>query len=270
MLTKKILFFILTIFVITGCGPRFIDRTGGGSSGSYQSNQSYRAPIVNSSTPANLKHPTMRPYTVLGKRYYPTVVTVGETFNGRASWYGPNFHGKKTSNGETYNMWQMTAAHKTLPMNTVLRVTNKKNGRSVVVRVNDRGPFVNTRIIDLSKKAASELDMIKTGTALVKLEVLGFNKKGQTQITKTSMRKNVKEQVLGRYALQIGSFSRIEGAITTQERYNNATGRYKTIIKDVDTGNGRLFKVLLTGFGSDQEARDYKAKHFQSAFIVRE
>lgn len=212
----------------------------------------------------------MRPYTVMGKRYCPTVVRVGENFEGRASWYGPNFHGKKTSNGEDYNMWQMTAAHKTLPMNTVLRVTNKDNGRSVVVRINDRGPFVGTRIIDLSKKAASELDMLASGTAPVKLEVLGFNKKGQTKISKTSLQPEIKEQIMGEYALQIGSFSKIEGAISYQERYNNASGRYKTIIKDVDGENQRLFKVLLTGFQGEDEARDYKENHFSGAFIVRE
>ena len=248
------------MIILGGCSRRPIDRTS----------SSYRAPVANSSTPGQLRHPTMRPYTVMGKRYYPTVVRVGETFDGRASWYGPNFHGKLTSNGESYNMWQMTAAHKTLPMNTVLRVTNKNNGRSVVVRINDRGPFVNSRIIDLSKKAASELDMISHGTAPVRLEVLGFNKKGQTRITKTSMQKNVKEQIMGKYALQIGSFSKIQGAITYQERYNNASGRYKTIIKDIDDGERRLFKVWLTGFGGEEEARDYKANHFTSAFIVRE
>ena len=258
MLTKVFLF-VLMIFVLVGCSRRPIDRTS----------SSYRAPVANSSTPSKLHHPTMRPYTVMGKRYYPTVVSVGETFSGRASWYGPNFHGKKTSNGESYNMWQMTAAHKTLPMNTVVKVTNKSNGRSVVVRINDRGPFVNTRIIDMSKKAASELDMIKTGTAPVRLEILGFNRKGQTKITKTSMQKNVKEKVIGKYALQIGSFSKIDGAIRTQERYNNASGRYKTIIKDIDDGNKRLFKVFLTGFGGEEEARDYKANHFEGAFIVR-
>lgn len=251
---------IAIALLLGGCSHRVIDRTG----------SSYRAPIANSSTPSKLHHPTMRPYTVLGKRYYPTVVRVGEKLNGRASWYGPNFHGKKTSNGESYNMWQMTAAHKTLPMNTVLRVTNKNNGRSVVVRINDRGPFVNSRIIDLSKKAASELDMLKAGTAPVRLEVLGFNRKGQTKITKTSMQKDVKEKTIGKYALQIGSFSKIEGAISYQERYNNTSGRYKTVIKDIENGNQRLFKVLLTGFGGEEEARDYKANHFSGAFIVRE
>ncbi len=252
--------FVLLLLILDGCSRRPIDRTS----------SSYRAPVANSATPSRLNHPTMRPYTVMGKRYYPTVVKVGEVFTGRASWYGPNFHGKKTSNGEDYNMWQMTAAHKTLPMNTVLRVTNENNGKSVVVRINDRGPFVKSRIIDLSKKAASELDMLAHGTAPVRLEVLGFNRKGQTQITKTSIQKDVKEQVMDKYALQIGSFSKIEGAITYQERYNNASGRYKTIIKDVDDGEKRLFKVLLTGFGGEEEARDYKANHFASAFIVRE
>jgi len=258
--TRGIIVLSVFLFLLNGCSRKPIDRTS----------RSYRAPVANSTTPSRLNHPTMRPYTVLGKRYYPTVVRVGEQFKGRASWYGPDFHGKKTSNGETYNMWQMTAAHKTLPMNTVVRVTNKNNGKSVVVRVNDRGPFVNTRIIDLSKKAASELDMIATGTAPVRLEILGFNKKGQTQITKTSIQKDVKEQVIGKYALQIGSFSKIEGAISYQERYNNASGRYKTVIKDIEADGKRLFKVLLTGFESEDETRDYKESHFEGAFIVRE
>jgi len=112
--------------------------------------------------------------------------------------------------------------------------------------------------------------MIKTGTAPVRLEILGFNRKGQTKITKTSIQKDLKEKVIGKYALQIGSFSKIEGAISTQERYNNASGRYKTIIKDIDDGNKRLFKVLLTGFQGEEEARDYKQEHFSGAFIVRE
>jgi len=99
---------------------------------------------------------------------------------------------------------------------------------------------------------------------------LGFNKKGQTQITKTSIQQDVKEQVIGKYALQIGSFSKIEGAISYQERYNNASGRYKTVIKDIEADGKRLFKVLLTGFESEDETRDYKESHFEGAFIVRE
>ena len=118
---------------------------------------------------------TMRPYTVFGIKYYPFIANIGDEFDGIASWYGPDFHSKKTSNGETYNMYDMTAAHKTLPMNTVVKVDNLENGRSIVVRINDRGPFVRGRIIDLSNKAAHEIDMYRKGTAKVKITVLGYN-----------------------------------------------------------------------------------------------
>ncbi|MGB3336204.1 MAG: septal ring lytic transglycosylase RlpA family protein [Devosia sp.] len=91
---------------------------------------------------------------------------------GVASWYGPGFHGRTTANGERYNMNDMTAAHKSLKFGTRVKVTNENNGRSVVVRINDRGPYVGSRIIDLSKSAAQALDMIGPGTAAVTVEVL--------------------------------------------------------------------------------------------------
>ncbi len=117
----------------------------------------------------------MRPYSVFGIKYYPFIANIGDKFDGIASWYGPDFHSKKTSNGEIYDMYDMTAAHKTLPMNTVVRVDNLENGKSIVVRINDRGPFVRGRIIDLSNKAAREIEMVGKGTANVKLTVLGYN-----------------------------------------------------------------------------------------------
>lgn len=219
----------------------------------------------------NYSHPTMRPYVVRGIKYYPTVVSVGDTFKGNASWYGPSFHGKLTSNGETYDMHAMTAAHKTLPMNTIVKVTNLRNGLSAIVRINDRGPFVSTRIIDLSNKAARTIKMIGTGTAPVKLEVLGFETKGKKTIsTKKELRKAPQKQEMNNFALQIASFANINGALTTQEKYDNTDG-YKTIIKDVQTAQGRMFKVVLTGFKSEQEARDYKSSSiFKHAFIVKE
>ncbi|MBU0924236.1 septal ring lytic transglycosylase RlpA family protein [bacterium] len=118
---------------------------------------------------------TMRPYSVFGITYYPFIANIGDDFEGIASWYGPDFHSKKTSNGEVYNMYDMTAAHKTLPMNTVVKVNNLENGKSIIVRINDRGPFVKGRIIDLSNKAAHEIDMVRRGTAKVKITVLGYN-----------------------------------------------------------------------------------------------
>ena len=216
-------------------------------------------------------HPTMRPYTVRGITYYPTVVSVGDKFHGNASWYGPDFHGKLTSNGETYNMHAMTAAHKTLPMNTIVKVTNMRNGLSTVVRINDRGPFVATRIIDLSNAAAKKIHMIGKGTAPVTLEVLGFETKGKRSIpTRQQMKKAPQSRSIGNFGLQIASFAHIEGAIATQEKYNGIDG-YKTVIKDVESSNGRMFKVVLTGFKSEQEARDYKENsQFHRAFILRE
>ncbi|WP_245893121.1 septal ring lytic transglycosylase RlpA family protein [Devosia naphthalenivorans] len=92
--------------------------------------------------------------------------------SGVASWYGPGFHGRTTANGEKYNMNGMTAAHKSLKFGTKVRVTNENNGKSVVVRINDRGPYVGSRIIDLSKSAAQAIDMIGPGTAAVTVEVL--------------------------------------------------------------------------------------------------
>jgi len=108
---------------------------------------------------------TMRSYRVKGKVYKPTYVSVHDTMRGISSWYGPNFHGKQTSNGERYNMHAMTAAHKTWPMDTMVRVDNLKNGKSVVVRINDRGPFVSGRVIDCSYAAGKAIGLDKTGIA---------------------------------------------------------------------------------------------------------
>jgi rare lipoprotein A len=106
-------------------------------------------------------------YSVFGKRYYVLSSSVGYWERGVASWYGPGFHKVRTSTGERYDMYAMTAAHRTLPLPAYVRVTNLQNGRSVVVRVNDRGPFVGNRIIDLSYSAAAKLDMLRNGTAMV-------------------------------------------------------------------------------------------------------
>ncbi|MBQ4857937.1 septal ring lytic transglycosylase RlpA family protein [Pseudoalteromonas sp. MMG007] len=113
-----------------------------------------------------------RPYEVLGKRYSPMLDETGYEEEGIASWYGRKFHGYHTSNGETYDMFAMTAAHKTLPLPSFVRVTNTANGKSVIVRVNDRGPFHDDRIIDLSYAAAYKLGYYNHGTAKVKLEAI--------------------------------------------------------------------------------------------------
>lgn len=114
-----------------------------------------------------------RPYTIRGTTYYPLLTADGFSEEGVASWYGKDFHGKKTANGERYDMYGMTAAHKLLPFNTKVKVTNKRNGKSIIVRINDRGPFVANRIIDLTRTGAEKIDMIAQGTAPVVIETLG-------------------------------------------------------------------------------------------------
>jgi rare lipoprotein A len=111
-------------------------------------------------------------YDVFGRRYYVMASSVGYVERGVASWYGPGFHKELTSVREPYDMYGMTAAHKTLPLPAYVRVTNLQNGRSCVVRVNDRGPFVGNRIIDLSYTAAAKLDMLRDGTAMVEVRAL--------------------------------------------------------------------------------------------------
>ncbi len=228
---------------------------------------------------------TMRPYTVLGKRYCPTIVKLGDTFQGTASWYGPNFHGKQTSNGEYYNMHNLTAAHKTLPINTMVKVTNLRNNRTTTVRINDRGPFVDTRIIDLSYRAALDIDMVKQGTAPVKLEVLHFdnraNKYAQNQPVQKKVEKitwkkqptttqEIQAVSGGDYAVQIASLSFKARAIALKEKCYNGNGRYTPYIKEKNFNNQTIYKVMLKGFHSIEEAKDFiNEANYQGAFIVR-
>ena len=158
---------LLTIFLFTGCSQKSYDTD---IDKFYKDTKNSK---INNSK--EMHRYTMRPYSVFGIKYYPFIANVGDKFDGIASWYGPDFHSKKTSNGEIYDMYDMTAAHKTLPMNTVVKVDNLDNGKSVIVRINDRGPFVRGRIIDLSNKAARDIEMVGKGTAKVNITVLGYN-----------------------------------------------------------------------------------------------
>lgn len=136
---------------------------------SYRKSGSYYNSI---NTKRNSSLPKAKPYTVLGKTYVPYASAAGFEEIGIASWYGPGFHGKKTSSGEVFNTYALTAAHKYLPFDTNILVTNLENGKTCVVRITDRGPFVEDRIIDLSQAAAKQIDMIKNGTAKVHLSYL--------------------------------------------------------------------------------------------------
>lgn len=123
--------------------------------------------------PSRQYDPKTKPYTVMGKRYFPIQNAAGYDEVGVASWYGTDFHGKPTASGDIYNMNGMTAAHKTLPLGTIVAVTNLENGRRVDLLVNDRGPFVGERLIDLSYAAARSLGSDQTGLARVRIQAVG-------------------------------------------------------------------------------------------------
>ena len=150
------------------------------------------------------------PYTVFGKKYYVMQSAQGYVKTGTASWYGKKFHGHKTSNGETYDMFAMSAAHKSLPLPTYVRVTNLANGKQVIVRVNDRGPFHGNRLIDLSYAAASKLDFLKTGTAKVKIEAID-PRTWRASNNVTAAVNKPQPSLTGRY-LQVGAYANKDSA----------------------------------------------------------
>ncbi len=164
------------------------------------------------------------PYTVLGRTYHLLPTARGYRETGIASWYGRKFHGRLTSSREVYDMYAYTAAHKTLPIPVVVRVTNLENGRSVRVRVNDRGPFHDNRIIDLSWAAARKLGMTDKGTALVRVEALFPDQRVPEPPQRTS-----------RFWLQVGAFS----------LHDNARALYQRL-KQAGLGPGRIQRVKLS------------------------
>ncbi len=158
----------LALLLTAGCaGPR---------GGYYEDDGPHKRPRDVSSTPDAVPRAEPRsaggnkPYVVLKKHYHPLASAAGYRERGVASWYGKKFHGKRTSNGEQYDMYAMSAAHKTLPLPSYARVRNLDNGKAVIVRVNDRGPFLHNRLIDLSYAAAARLGIVNTGTGLVEVE----------------------------------------------------------------------------------------------------
>ncbi len=212
---------------------------------------------------------TMRDYTVRGKRYHPTYVSVGDTMQGVASWYGPAFHGRYTSSGERYDMYDKTAAHKTWPMNTMVKVKNLDNGKSTVVRINDRGPFVSGRVIDCSYSAGKELGLHKSGTCRVKLTVLGFAGKVYKPTSATSaIPPKIK---LTNFAVQVGAFRRKVGAEIFRQKYSTYVNKpQKVEIREFIEGGMPLYRVWVTGFGSEEEARDFiKLNNIDGGFVIR-
>ena len=183
-------------------------------------------------------------YDVLGRRYFVLGAADGYLERGVASWYGPTFHGGNTSSGELYDMYGMSAAHKTLPLPTYARVTNLRNGRSVVVRINDRGPFVANRLIDLSYTAATRLDMIREGTTLV--EVRALTPGAPDELTRSAQSPPPSLYV------QAGAYADAHNAQHQLERLH-AAGLASAFIVSPLEGKSRLYRVRLGPVGSVAE-----------------
>ena len=177
------------------------------------------------------------PYTVLGKTYHVNFDTRDFSETGYASWYGKKFHGRKTSNGEVYDMYAMTAAHKTLPIPSFVKVTNLENDRSVVVRVNDRGPFHDGRVIDLSYTAAKQLGFHNQGTALVQVDIIA----GPDAAQSADSPGDGAAGELHSY-LQAGAFSREGGATLLKQRLVPLTEYPVEIRPEPKRG---LFRVVI-------------------------
>jgi rare lipoprotein A len=178
-------------------------------------------------------------YDVFGKRYYVLSSSSGYWERGVASWYGPGFHKVRTSTGEPYDMYAMTAAHKTLPLPAYARVTNLQNGRSVVVRVNDRGPFVGNRIIDLSYTAAAKLDMLRNGTAMV--EVRTIDPAAPPPLSASSADVPAANPAL---FVQAGAFSDPANARRMADKLRG--GRYGNVfVRDDQIAGRRMYRVRI-------------------------
>jgi len=209
------------LITAAGCGKSYVPTSGdrSPSSGRASSGTGQAGPAPKG---------TFKPYTVGGKRYYPLSSSDGYEQEGIASWYGRDFHGKKTANGEIYDMYAMTCAHKVLPMNTYVRITNLDNGKVETLRVNDRGPFVGTRIVDLSYAGAKALDVVGPGTAHVRLEAVGVAGSPEPHVAQAIANAD--------YYVQVGSFTVADNA-----------ERLLATLRSAGYGGSRVERVQLSG-----------------------
>jgi rare lipoprotein A len=160
---------------------------------------------------------------------------------GIASWYGREFHGRNTSNGEIYNMYSLTAAHPTLPFDTLVRVTNLENGKGVELRINDRGPFIEGRVIDLSFTGAQTIEMLGKGTAKVVVEA--------------TLRADGEGPLEGTFAIQVGAFAEKGNAERFQKELERRFSQVHTVLWE--SNQRRIYRVRLGGFRTEAEARRY-------------
>lgn len=222
------------------------------------------APTPRFEPPARLGNHS--PYTVFGKTYRVLSTSEGYSETGIASWYGTKFHGRKTSSGEPYDVYKITAAHKSLPLPTYVKVTNLENDRTLVVRVNDRGPFKEGRIIDLSYAAAVQLGVFPKGTAQVLVESIPVEEKSLlAQAFSGDADEQAESSQKGTFFVQAGAFSSRDNAEKLRERIGvQALGTTSTKTGRID----RLFRVLIGPFKTLGEA-EYAQQQLHESLGIR-
>ncbi len=223
-----------------------------------------KKPTIAAESPQSKTKAYQKPYTVNGMRYEPLASNEGFVQTGIASWYGKDFHGKKTSNGERYDMNAMTAAHKTLPLGVYVKIRNTNNGNEAIVRVNDRGPFVKGRIIDLSYAAAKKLGVDIVGTAPVRIEALGYRASGdKTYRTPDSYD-------AGNYTVQVGSFKEYGNAHRLCEEMKKRYGFSEVHMTNVH--RDKFYRVYAGNYPSlhvaEKAEREFSDHGYPGSFTV--
>lgn len=221
--------------------------------------------------PEKSEDPTFKPYVVNGIRYYPLPDSEGFRQSGKASWYGAKFHGRPTSSGETYDMYKVSAAHKTLPLGTYVKVLNLSNDRKSIVRINDRGPFVKGRIIDLSYAGAKEIGLVGPGVAEVEIVALG-KEVGELK-TSGGIKPVVEIRDLQRgvFAVQVGAFKDRNNAHRLAERLKVIFDYVDVTVYD-DKDRGPIYRVRVSKSDTLTKAGEVERKlenmGFEEAFVV--
>jgi rare lipoprotein A len=215
--------------------------------------------------------PGFRPYEINGERYYPLPHSLGFVQTGEASWYGQEFHGRPTASGETYDMYQKTAAHKTLPLGTYVRVLNLENGRQTVARVNDRGPFIKGRIIDLSYAAAKDIGLVGPGVGRVRVEALARQVGEQNSKFGKEPVIEARDLEKGDFTVQIGAFRQKENALRLARRLKAIYDYVRIEVYEPPDGSA-LYRLRVSRSKTLQKATEIEKKleslGFEEAFIV--
>ncbi len=239
---KRVLFILLSCLLLFSCGRLDKVIAPGDAAPDKQVDVSTIPNAVPKNEPKS-RYGNPESYVVFGKRYYVLDSSKNYVEKGIASWYGTKFHGRRTSSGETYDMYAMTAAHKTLPLPTYVQVKNLNNGKYIIVKVNDRGPFHENRIIDLSYTAAIKLDIIKKGTGLVEVRSIDPMRSTKNSLVNEKKNETSTNQDISFY-IQVGTFGELENAEILKQKLSSL-GDDLIKISNVVTSGKTLYRVRI-------------------------